>query len=254
MSDSGFDEQARDRFSNLYVWTRGHILVMNAIIWFYVPLGRRFYIASILICLFSSLIIGIATIPNTSPVVAISLFILAIFGETVLILCSEFILAPPVHLHLMSERHGGAIASFAFASQHLSSLTLPFIRLNSCVCWRVHHSTRAAQSRAQRGCNYDVHDQLRDVSLPPRSLHIITHHSLTSITNRSFIFVLLYFQCAPTHHGSHALKRGGFAAIVYTFFHCILGTNTSCFLPHHSTFSNIIFYSRIFPSGLWRVC
>jgi hypothetical protein len=41
--------------------------------------------------------------------------------------------------------------------------------------------------------------------------------------------VLLYFQCAPSHHGSHALKRGGFFAVIYTFFHCILG---SCPYPH----------------------
>ena len=107
LSDSGFDEEARDRFSNLFVFSRGHLLVMNVIVAYYVPHGRRFSIISCCISLFSSLIIGIATIPNTSPTVAISLFILAILGETLLILCSEFAFAPPVHLHLMSERHGG---------------------------------------------------------------------------------------------------------------------------------------------------
>jgi hypothetical protein len=117
LSDSGFDERARDRFSNLFVWTRGHLLIMNAIICFYVPRGRRFSIASIVICLFSSLMIGIATVPNTPPATAISLFIVAIFGETLLILCSEFALAPPVHLHLMSERHGGAVALSALAAK-----------------------------------------------------------------------------------------------------------------------------------------
>jgi hypothetical protein len=112
-SDYGFDESARDRFSNIFVFSRGHLFVMNVIVGFYVPRGRRFSIASCLICVFSSVIIGIATIPKTSPIVAISLFIVAIFGETVLILASEFTFAPPVHLHLMSERHGGASAAFS---------------------------------------------------------------------------------------------------------------------------------------------
>lgn len=84
---------------------------MNVIVACYVPHGRRFSIASCLICVYSSLIIGIATIPKTSPIIAISLFIVAILGETILILSSEFAFAPPVHLHLMSERHGGASQS-----------------------------------------------------------------------------------------------------------------------------------------------
>jgi hypothetical protein len=87
---------------------------MNVIVGVCVPHGRRFSIASCLICVFSSLIIGIATIPKTSPIVAVSLFIVAIFGETLLILISEFAFAPPVHRHLMSERHGGAPTASPF--------------------------------------------------------------------------------------------------------------------------------------------
>jgi hypothetical protein len=51
-------------------------------------------------------------------------------------------------------------------------------------------------------------------------------HPHTLQTPRSFVFVLLYFQCAPTHNGPHALRRGGLAAMIYTFFHCILGACT----------------------------
>jgi ABC-type proline/glycine betaine transport system permease subunit len=142
-SDSGFDEKARDRFSNLFVFTRGHLLVINVVVGFCVPRGRRFSIASCLVCLYSSLIIGIATIPNTSPTVAISLFIVAIFGETIFILLFEFTLAPPVHLHIMSERHGGETIPLASVLLFSTAFFRP-ARLS----WFHPHLTRSVATQA----------------------------------------------------------------------------------------------------------
>lgn len=179
VTDSGFDFVARDRFSNLFVYTRGHMFVMNCVVAHCVPQGRRFSIATCLICVFSSILIGIATIPTSNTAVAVSLFIVAIFGESVALLVSEFALAPPVHLHLMSERHAGLI--LVSVGESIIQLALrPFdLKFESIVLFALGYAM-------------------------------------------SFIFVLLYFENAPSFHGMHALSRGGVAAFIFCLSHCFL--------------------------------